>query len=600
MIFNLIVVGLVLGLAYAWMVRGFFNAFIHLVCVLIAGAIAFALWEPLSLLVLRISPERGFFDFIESAAWGVGLLLPFVVVLLLTRLATDKIIKANIRNSTPADYAGGAVCGLAVGVLTTGVFVIGIQSLRLPTNFFGYQPVWYSEDRASGAGSLEYSSRLWIPADRIVAGVYRNLSEGSMSAEQSLAKWYPDLEIAGFAARISPGDGAGRNIIKPGEFRVTKTYTVGSPERPLEANALLAFEGSATPQRYIDVRGERPGRGYLMGVVIEFGPEAKERGGRGGQLIVSNGQVHMIARNAGTGESRTIFPIAAISEGADADGRIGRWKFDANDVFISSVGGQSQSTIGFEFIVPEGFEPIGLSVRQARTRDLPEPTVFESTAQRDLQVTGGQILRAGDRIRRVFDESHAAVISTSGQTAGLTPDSGIRIGPSLGEMMASQNARSRLTLTDDNEIAEGQSRFSIQEIGRSNVPMGRTMRVDSFALGRNQTLIQIEVSANRPTSFLSEAGRLAPTNRPIILVDANGNEYQAIGFTYKDRELFEVRYTPGSTLGGIADTPPISTARDDQTLWILFIVTSGVDIEKMAVGDIVLARFEPVLAARSR
>lgn len=601
MIFNLIVVALVLGLAYAWMVRGFFNAFIHLLCVLVSGALAFAVWEPLSLLILRVSPSDGFLRFIESAAWGMGLLLPFVVFLLLTRVISDKIVRANIRNSTPADYAGGAVCGLAVGVLTTGVFVIGVQSLRLPTNFLGYRPAWYSEDRAAGAGSIVYNTRLWIPADRIAAGVYRNLSEGSMSSEQSLATWYPDLEIAGFATRISPGDGAGRNIIKPDEFRITKTYTVGAPDRPMEANELLAFAGSTTPQRYVGARAERPGRGYLMGLVIEFGPEAKERGDRGGQVIVSNGQVHLIARNTNTGETTTVFPIAAISEGADADGRIGRWMFDANDVFISSVGGQSQTTFGFEFLIPEGHEPIGLSVRQARKllADAPDPVVLDSTEQRDRQVASGQILRT-DRVRRELDESNAAVINPGDASVGTENDTGVRISASLGEMVASQTARSRVTLNNDNQITDGQGRFAEYETGRQNVSTGRGMRVDSFALGRNQTMVQINVSAGMPAGFLSEAGRLAPTNQSITLIDTAGNEYQAIGYTYTDRELFEVRYTPGSTLGGISDTPPISTARDDQKLVLLFIVTTGVDIEKLAVGNVVLARFEPPMTARGR
>lgn len=602
MIFNLIVVGLVLGLAYAWMVRGFFNAFIHLLCVLVSGALAFAVWEPLSLFILGLSPTDGFLRFLESGARGLGLLLPFVVFLLITRVITDKLVKANLRNATAADYAGGAVCGLAVGVLTTGVFVIGIQSLRLPTNFLGYRPAWYSEDRAAGAGSIVYNSRLWIPADRITAGVYRNLSEGSMSAEQSLAEWYPDLEITGFASRISPGDGAGRNIIKPDEFRITKTYTIGAPDRPLEARELLAFEGSPTPQRYIGVREQAPASGYLMGVVIEFGPEAKERGNRGGQVIVSNGQVHMIARDTATGRTTTLFPVAAISEGAEADGRIGRWKFDANDVFISSVGGQSQTTFGFEFLIPEGHEPIGLSVRQARKliADAPQPVAIESTAQRDRQVASGRILRTEDRIQREYDDSNAVVIDPGQASTGTQNDTGVRISSSLGEMVASQTARSRVTLNDDNQITDGQTRFAEYEIGRQNLPSGRGMRVDSFALGRNQTMIQVDVSAGMPASILSEAGRLAPTDEPIALIDASGNEYQAIGFTYKDRELFEVRYTPGSTLGGIADTPPISTARDDQSLVLLFIVTTGVEIERLAVGDIVLARFEPAMTARGR
>tara|TARA_R110000782_G_scaffold101029_10_gene187572 strand:+ start:68684 stop:70507 length:1824 start_codon:yes stop_codon:yes gene_type:complete len=604
MIFNILIVGLVLGLAYAWMVRGFFSAFIHLLCVLVAGALAFAVWEPASYFIIGLSPDRGFLSFLESAAWGLGLILPFSVFLLVARFATDKIVGANLKNASAVDYAGGAVCGLGVGVLTAGVFVIGIQGLRLPTNM-GYRPVWYTEDRAGGAGSLTVTDSLWIPADRITAGVYRGLSSGSMSAENSLDKWYPDLVSTAFAARLSPGDGSGRNAIRPSDFRVIKTYTVATPDQTAAAKDLLTVQGSATPQRYVDVRGRAPGndgtpaKGYLMGAVIEFEPGAKERGKRGGQVIVSNGQVHMIARNDSTGESITIFPLAAISENAEADGRLGRWKFDANDVFISSVGGQSKATIGFEFFVPEGYNPIGLSVRQARVQaadeqSFPAPIVYESPAERDRRIASGSIFKADDSVRIQRDASNAVTL-TNANEAGA--GSGVRISSSMGEIASSQTARSRLTLDDENLIADGQAKFAITEVGRGNTPSGRSMRVESFALGRNQTMVQIDVSPGMPASFTSDAARLAPTDQPLVLIDSNGNEYEAIGFVYKDREIFEVRYTLGNTLAGIEATPPVSTARDDQKLVILFVVTRGVSIEQFAAGNIVIATMQPPLEA---
>lgn len=604
MIFNILIAGIVLGLAYAWMVRGFFSAFLHLLCVLIAGALAFALWEPASYFLMDLSPEKGFLSFVESAAWGIGLIVPFAVFLLLSRLVADKVVKSNLKNAGAVDYAGGAVCGLGVGVITAGIFVIGIQGMRLPTNM-GYRPVWYTEDRAAGAGSLVQTDRLWIPADKLTSALFQNLSEGSMSTPQSLAKWYPNLESVGFAARLSPGDGAGRNIIGPEDFSIIKTYTVGPVDQTAPAADLLLFEGAAAPQRYLDVRGRAPGQdgapdaGRLIGYVLEFQPGAKERGKSGGQLILSNGQVSMIARNETTGESTMIFPLAAISENTAADGRLGRWRFDANDVFISSVGGQSNVTVGFEFFVPEGFEPIGLNVRQTRARlaGAPDPIVFDDTADRDRRVRSGSILESETNARTARDDSDAVVIdpSTAGNRGG--GDSGIALTSSVGTIIPSQIARSRLTLDDDNLIADGQAKFIPDEVGRSNAPTARTMRVDSFALGRNQAMVQVDVSPGQAISFASEAARLAPTDRPIVLVDSNGNEYQAIGFIYEDREIFEIRYTPGSTLTGVDDTPPISSTRDDQSLKLLFIVTDGVDIEQFAIGDIVLANFVPPLDA---
>lgn len=604
MIVNIVIIGIVLGLAYAWMVRGFFSAFLHLLCVLISGALAFAIWEPIAYMLIGMAPDRGLLSFLDSGAWALALLVPFTVFLLLTRLASDKLVPGNLKNATAADYAGGAICGLTIGVLTAGIFVIGMQGLRLPNNM-GYRPVWFTEDRAGGAGSITKADSLWVPADRITAAVYRNLSAGSMSARESLDKWHPHLGATAFAARISPGDGAGRNAINPEHFRIVKTYTVATQERPVAANDLLAFAGSTTPQRYLDITGQTVSRGHLLGVVVEFEPAAREKGGRGGgQVIVSNGQVHIIARNPTTGQSTTIFPIATISENAEADGRLGRWKYDANDVFISSVGAQSKPMMGFEFLIPEGFEPIGMSLRQTRhlISDMPPPVTLNTTAERDLRVASGAIFRPeGGTVRRQRNDANAVTIDGVAAAArtGAENNAGIAVTNTLGEVVSSQTARSRLDLNENNLIANGQARFAIGEIGRGNAPTARSMRVDSFALGANQTMIQVDVSPGKMASFVSESARLAPTDQPIVLLDANGNEFQAIGFIYRDRELFEVRYTLGNTLRGIADTPTISTARDDQRLIILFVVTTGANIQQLAVGDIVLANFRPPLVART-
>ena len=105
--FNILVVLLVLLIAYWWGNQGFFSAIIHLVCVIVAGALALAFWEPLTLgLLLR----GGFFD---SYAWGFGLLGLFVVSLFILRLATNKLVPGNVDHrgfdvsALFAQFAGG-------------------------------------------------------------------------------------------------------------------------------------------------------------------------------------------------------------------------------------------------------------------------------------------------------------------------------------------------------------------------------------------------------------------------------------------------------------------------------------------------------------
>lgn len=601
MIFNLIVIALVLGLAYAWMVRGFFNAFIQMLCTVIAGAIAFAAWEPLAYLLVGISPDRGFLSFIGGSAWGISLIIPFAVVLLLLRVISDKIIIANVKNAGAVDYAGGAVCGLVLGVITAGITTIGIQSMRVPSDFMGYQPLWYTEDRGTGGGSLVLNDSLWLPADKITGWVYSGLSTGSMSSGEPLDKWYPNVHAVGMASRISQGNGEGKNTIKPDDFRIVASYTVATPDNPQPVTELLTPRGSSTPQKYTDINGDTVSQGYLQGFVVEFEPGAKEAGGKsaqGSQVIVSNGQISLITEDA-DGNTTSVYPVAVISEGerGDEPGQLGRWAFDSREVFISSIGGQSKVKMGFEFVIPNGHTPIAMMVRQTRTLlgdSTPAPMVLDSPSDRDLRIRSGSIFEGGVASGPERDDSLAVRIDGSA-TGGRSP--AFAITDRIGESFASQSARSRFDLDDANLVLSGEAKFLPEE--RASRGLSRELKVERFGVGRGQVLVQIDVSRDRPISFLGEAARSAPTDEPIVLIDSRGGEYEAIGYTYVDRGLIEVRYTPGSTLSGMADTPAISSARDDQKLVILIIVTEGVQIEQLAIGDTVIAEFSPPIVAES-
>ncbi|MEZ6165262.1 MAG: hypothetical protein R3B67_12615 [Phycisphaerales bacterium] len=588
MFLNIIVVILVLSIGYAWMNRGIFNAMLHTLCALAAGAIAFAVWEPLSVMLVNASPERGFFSFLEGAAWGVSLVIPFVVAFILLRVISDKVVPNNIKNSRLVDYIGGAAFGLVTGIISIGILVIGVGNMRLPTNFLGYQPLWYSADRATGAGSLVKTDKLWIPVDSLVATVYGKLSNGAMSTSQPLAYWYPELRLTGFASRVSP-EGAARNAMRIKDFNMRGTYTVG-PDEGAQMSELLKLDGNNT-QRYVDINNEPVSAGKLYGYVIEFEAGAKERGEKGaGQLIISNGHVRMLVENS-DGSTETIFPAAVISESSNP-GEFGRWRFDANDVYVSSTGGSSKVPMGFEFVVPSGSTPVALYVKNLRvdTAELPKPVNYRTASRRDLSVRSGAILKGkGDEV--TYNSQNAVTV------AGNDPNSDyLTTSPRMLEVLAISVARRGLTVDDDNEIVGGQGTYDVkEEAGRRNAPTSKNLRVERYGVGEGQTLIKLDVSAGSPFGFLSTPVQTAPLDQPLRLLDTNGNEYEAIGYEYIDNTNYEVRYTRGSTLTGIEDTPSLSTTRDDQKLLILFIVTKGVEIDRFVIDDMVIAKFSPVI-----
>ncbi len=592
MIMNLIIIVFVLSIIFAWSIRGIFNSLIHLLCVIAAGAIAFAVWEKLAIMLIEMSPERGFFSFIESVAWGVALVVPFAGSLIVLRLATDKLVSGNIRNASVIDYAGGAICGIGTAVISAGILVLGISSMRVSTDFMGYQPMWYSTDRATGSGSLVKEESLWIPVDQITAMLYSKLSTGSMSSSEPLSKWYPELHLAGFSTRVSPGEGKGRNAITPDDFAIQSSYIVGNPDGSEKMSDLLKDKASSQSQKYLDINSEPVPTGYLAGYVINFEPGAKERGKKGGQLVVSNGQYRLLIENT-DGETKTVFPVAVISESSKPD-QFGRWRFDSNDVFITSVGGKSRVPMAFEYVIPTGYSPIALYVKNIRvdTTKLPDPIEYADTTQRDRLVRTGSIL-TGEKSNRLLKKDDMVVFDPK------SSDSIVRKNFRIGQMMGSQIAKRGMTLDEDNDIVDGEGTWDIKtEVGRKNTPNDKNLRVDRYAQSRGQVVIRVDISADTPFGLFSEAARDAATDEPLLLIDTNGNEYEAIGFEYTDSKVYHARYTRGSTLTGVEDSPNLSRSRSDQKLVLLFVVTSGVDIQYFTIGDLALAEFAPVINSK--
>ena len=589
MVMNLLVIVFVLGIAYTWTVRGVFNSMIHAMCVFFAGAIAFAVWEPLAVMMLGLSDSA----LVEGMAWGVSLIVPFLVMTVVLRISTDKIVKANIKSAKVLDYGGAAFFGLVSSVITAGVLVIGIGYMRLPSTFLGYQPVWYTAER-TGAGSLVENDKLWIPVDSITAMVYKNLSSGFMSSKESLKKWYPDLTLTGFAARITPGDGAARNAITKDAFEVLSSYTIGKPEgkMPLDLSKhnFVTLDGKSFSQEHA---------GFVAGYVVEFGPKAKEKGEKGGQVVISNGQIRLLTKH-NDGSTHTIFPIATISE-SSTQGRFGRWAFDGNDVFITSTGGKSRVQMGFEFFVPADETPMALYVKNIRVpvNSMGDPAEFATASERDKLVPTGSLL-SGDRPGRSFDLSKAVTIDPSDRSSGRVA----LFSDSIGTVMSIQLAKPRgLRVNGDNLITSGKAKFDLaEEVGRKNAPKGKKLRVGKFWYGEGLEMVQVKIGSTSAGGLLSEAAKIASGDDPFILVDIMGDEYEAVGYIFEDKvsNLFKIRYTPGSTLNGQNESefPQISRSKEGQNLSLIFLVSKKIEIQYFTIGDVVLMKFEPGLSRR--
>ncbi|GJM18679.1 MAG: hypothetical protein DHS20C14_08920 [Phycisphaeraceae bacterium] len=592
MILKLIVAFLVLGIAYLWAMRGFFNALMHGVAVVVGGAIAFAVWEPVSLAIVNAAPVSGVGRVVGSTAWSIGLIVPFVVATLVVRVVLDKTVPANVKLARPAEYAGGGVCGLGIGILTVGILVIALGATRFNAGFMGYRPLWYNEDRTAGSGSLKLNDSLWIPADKLTASFYGSLSQRAFAAPEPLAKWYPDLHAVAYANRIASEKITPVVSIKAGDASIVGRYTVAAEGAPVSELLKFDLEGSLANMAYADANGEQVSNGSLAGYVLKFEAGAKDPGKSGaGQVIFSNGQARLVCQRD-DGSTFNVFPVAMISQAASGDATYGRWRFDAEEVVLASVGGASTVTLGLEFVVPQGSEPIGLFVKNTRF-DLDdiagEPTAYRSIRERDRTVPTGGIL-SGDEPAPEFNEDNAVTIDPTRE------ESHILISNQLGGRRAMHVAVAKrvMDVDDNNRITFGSGQWEPSDFSRP--PTDRKLRVDRFAVGDGQVIVQVDMHEGTPGNLNGPVARTIDADEPIRLLDTAGQAYDAIGYIYNEADEVHIRYTPSDPLDGSVDLPrTLSSSRTDQTLRIVFLCSYGVHLDKLAIGDTVLLQFEPTL-----
>jgi hypothetical protein len=585
MIVKIFCLVMILAITWVWLNRGFFSAFVHMLCTIAAGAIAFAFWEPLAYLIMGLSPEKGFLTFLDYIAWGAALLLPFGLSLIVLRFITDAMLKTKVSPLSAVDYAGGAICGGVSAMITVGVLFIGYGFMP---GAGSVRPVDYSTESA-GIGSLRRAGGLWIPAEKFTAGLYGQLSNTSLRTGTPLAEYYPDLDVTGYAINISVAEGKARPQIDPDAIRVKKIYTVGDPNGATPAAQLLADGVGPDPfiQRYQDINGESIGAGRLYGLVVEFGEKAKETNG---QVIMGNGQARLLMR--GPDGTRVAHPVALVSQARSSDAELyGRFAYDSEELFIASVGGASKATMGFEFLLPQGYEPEALIIKNTRImldEVQGEPQSFPSPAARFAALNSGSLV--GGASVADLDTADAARVEFDPQNVGPRTTQAIVVSDRIGYSFEVRQ-KGGLEIDEKNAILRGSQKFNPGDLNARG--LNQKVTIDSFATAPDVSIVKVNVSRESPASLLGGAARTAERVLPPQLVDVNGQAYPAVGYIYEDKTIVEISYDPAQSIRGLAQLPTVSSSRSDQKLSLVFRVSKGVQVRYFSIGNKVIAEFEP-------
>ncbi len=366
MIMNLLVILLIAITAWILSAYGFFSSLLHFACVVAAGAIAFAAWEPIVLLFLGSK--------IPDHAWGLSLVLVFTLSLFVLRLIVGKACPSQVHFSTTVNFIGGGILGAASGVLTVGILLLGIQFLQMPSEMLGYRG-WKVDEHGEVNRPSGTSGHLWIPADDWTAKFYTWASQGSMYAPNNLARWHPELAQAASLYSESINGGESRQGMAPDQVKISKVYEIngdGLPRGFLDDQA-----------KGIDRNLQAPGGRFKLVIVDVLIDNAAAD--KGDKLRLTKAQVYLVCRAPRTGEDEyiPIHPSAFIQKYRSDSADEGRFLFDGGDLAASSVGGASSGIpMKFEFVLPQDWQPSHIVVREMRAA-LPRvaPTTW---TERDL------------------------------------------------------------------------------------------------------------------------------------------------------------------------------------------------------------------------
>jgi len=428
----------------------------------------------------------------------------------------------------------------------------------------------------------------------ITAKVYEKLSTGSFSTATPLATRLPNVNEQAGMMRVTYEDRS-RTTLKPEDVTVKSRYIVeaDNPNDLLSDSFLQSADGAPVPQRVTLPDGSSPPPGSrLEGYVVQFNAGSKEKKG---QTVVGPGQIRLICTTPEGGIS--LGPIAFVTRASGSTLQVNRYRFDGQGVYAASVGGASQSTMAFEFVVPPDAEPTDLLVKNIRTSVADLPLQDGLTVQQRDDMT-----RSGSLIGLQTQSVSAPVVVSDGANSGPATvstkqaqrgqqSSGIRETDALGFNMNKQS-RGRLELDEDNRILGGSATLK-KDAGATNVPT--QLRVNRFKTGPGLTMVQVDISGPSRMSLLGRSLDTAEQVLPPTLIDTLGQQYQAVGFIYRDRTKTEIRFKPGDPIRGMSQLPKLSRSRSDQTLVLLFTPSAKVSIVSFGLGPQVKIKLDPPL-----
>jgi len=566
MTMNFLITGFILAMAYWWGLQGLFSAFLQLLVIICAGTLAFACWEPMAVGLLM--------DRMPWFAWGLGLMAPFVLWMVLLRGVLEFLAPRNMYFSDLVNRIGGGVCGLLAGALVAGFILIGIGFLPLPGKILGYQPYVVQNGRVE----VNPNSGLWFNVDRAAGRFFSGLSYGAFAPwgrpGQSLALYAPEITRQAALFRMHPDPNA-TPVARPGTIELTGVHMRDTPVGAMR-ETLAAAMGEAVSQV-----GHR-----VVVVDTRWTTDLPGTFDEDGTLRVAPTQVRLVAWTGSPGRRRAVLhePAGFSEEVFGSEQRLFR---PVTGDLASMVPGDAmlvtanqEVVAGWVFVIPEDQEPRFLLARRSRLPLEPDTTatdaelrtalgVLESTYASALEQMAGQ---TGDGDPGDPEEGEAADIVAEADLTDALP------------RRISKNLTASFRYGEDDastKIIEGRD---VVEIPRG-IRLSRQTTVDGVYAPSHRAVIRLELGRTAARRYIGASAVGAQQYQQIRIEDSRQQMWKPVGYVLQhSRRRQRIVVEPGGELGQ-ASAYPVAEMRHGETLYLYFSLPRGVTARKFHVGQ---------------
>ncbi len=589
MILNLLLI-IFLGLmAFYWgSVQGLFSGLLHLIAVIVAGALALALWEPLVLgFLINRMPEM---------AWGLGLAGPFVLILAIVRFSMDRLILANMQFHSIINIIVGGVFGLAAGILTAGMILISISMLPLQDDFMGWQPMVLDQ---KGKAVANPDGQLWVPVDRMTSGFYDALSAGALGRGKPISEHRASLVETAHRARIRL-DANASIVALPEGITVDKVYQMPLP--------VAGLNGEIAGPISEDVR---TGSTIVMvNTRFEVKPGTYDPDGA---LRIAPAQVLLVTRPTGKADEPVTLQPKAVSV-RESGAKRPTVQFLNNSTNYARL--NAKGDLGWLFALPTDHEPMYLIIRGLRLTlskvEKPAATAMVAAIGRlpgdDTEVEeqviagktpakpgpGGTTTRPGGttttppRATPGAPGAPGGTTTTPPSTTGTVTQTPGRVGTRADAIELTNMLPTAVSANMLGPIRlEGQAIFSGKsDVGAPGANLNAQTRVESIHVPGHRAMVRLKMSRDDAQSIFGRARAQATMLQPIYIVDNNGEQYYPIGYVWVRKA------GNGSQMIAIDRTQEIRAARDlpiaemqpGEELYLYFLVPKGIQLRAYHLG----------------